>query len=167
MKQPLPFDEKNAQDYVEITRKIRDALGKIRRDKHLAATKVNLARLSGVHRNTLYNRAVNSSPDDCPDNGWPFRDLAEIKKARSRPAFAAAEEQRTPSPEDQAQSLQKQLGKSRYIAGTWFHRALELKQQRDEARRQIELLMEQIERHKREIERLRKQAVGTIKVVTQ
>lgn len=165
MTQDRPFDRKNAEDYEEITHNIQAALEKLRSDKTLAATRVNLAQLSGVHRNTLYNRAACSAPDGNVDNGWPLRELAAIKKARKFQPLAEPVELAGMSVEQTAARLSARLEKSRYEAGRWFHRSVELKRQRDEARRQIELLVKESDRYKREIEDLRKQVLGQIRVV--
>lgn len=66
----LPFDERNEQDFEDLTRKIRDALAKIRKTRSLPATQENLAELAGCTRKTLHNRS------------WPISELKKIKEER-------------------------------------------------------------------------------------
>lgn len=176
MSRGLPFDEKNAEDYVENTRKINEALETIESDQSLAPTKANLARLSGLNRNTLYNRSRLTCPPErkgeasAADFGWPYRRLLEIKKERIRETLVRATK---PSIEDSLENkvnhCQIQLDKSRYVAGSWFSRALDLKKERDVARREADLLRKRLgEREKsysEEVGRLRKQLQQSIKAV--
>jgi hypothetical protein len=165
MKRPLPFDERNAEDFLDTTRRIDNALTAIEKT-HGPVTKANLARLSEVHRNTLYNRARSTSPDNDPENGWPFTALNKIKKSRIQPAInEIPKEQKERSHESEILRLRTHLAKSRYVAGTWFHRTLKLKQERDEARRQVDLLLSHSETLRNEIDMLRQQRQKTIKVV--
>lgn len=168
MSAKLPFDERNAQDYREITSRIEEALAVLKRDVRQPATKSNLARLSCVHRNTLYNRAMTSSPDGNPNNGWPFAPLREIKKARTRSQTSAGPttDSASSGAGRNALSVSDRLARSRYEAGRWFHRSLELKKERDEARRQTQLMLSKIDSLEDEVARLRKQLVESVKVVT-
>lgn len=176
MNERLPFDEKNAQDFLENTRKINEALQAIEGDSSLSASKANLARLSGLNRNTLYNRALMNCPAErkgkpnAANLGWPYKRLLEIKKARSMPSAGEGSKRcNKQSVEQELTHLKNQLDKSRHVAGAWFNRTLELKKERDAARREAELLRKQLSErtrsHTEDIDRLRKQLQKTIKAV--
>jgi uncharacterized coiled-coil protein SlyX len=79
----LPFDERNEQDFEELTRKIWDALATIKKNRY-PATQEKLAELAGCTRKTLHNR------------GWPITELKKIKEERkankgSKPKNTTAE----------------------------------------------------------------------------
>lgn len=171
MADALPFDEKNAEDFFAYTRKIQEGLELIEQDPRQAVTKANLARLSGVHRNTLRHRALMACPTEhrdktnAADFGWPYSSLMEIARARRRSATDAPQASPEQTLEDKIKQLEQQLAKSRHQVAAWFHRTVELKRERDEARRSITLLAEQQKRLKEENERLRKQNVANINSV--
>jgi hypothetical protein len=66
----LPFDERNEQDFEDLTRRILDALALIRKDPSIPATQEKLAKLAECTRKTLHNR------------GWPITELKKIKEER-------------------------------------------------------------------------------------
>ena len=167
----LPFDEKNAEDFSAYTSRIQRALKRIEQSQQEAVTKANLARLSGVHRNTLRHRALMSCPAEhhakanAADYGWPYSALLEISRARKQRKTKTVQVTPEQKREDEVGRLEKQLAKSRYQVAGWFNRTLELKQERDEARRSVNLLMEERKRLTAENERLRRQHVANIKSV--
>lgn len=65
-----PYDEKNEELFEAITRQLNEALRRLEKDSSLSASVASLAKLSGVHRNTIYNRK------------WPQDKLNEIKEKR-------------------------------------------------------------------------------------
>ncbi len=66
----LPFDERNEQDFEDLTRKIQDAIATIKKTRSIPATQEKLAEMVGCTRKTLHNR------------GWPITDLKKIKEER-------------------------------------------------------------------------------------
>ncbi|HEY0375751.1 MAG TPA: hypothetical protein VGC87_02215 [Pyrinomonadaceae bacterium] len=66
----LPFDERNEQDFEDLTRKIQDGIAKLRRTRSLPATQEKLAEMVGCSRKTLHNR------------GWPITELKKINEER-------------------------------------------------------------------------------------
>ena len=66
-----PYDDKNAELAAAITQQLNDALRRLEKDSSLSASASSLAKLSGVHRNTIYNRK------------WPLEKLNEIKAKRA------------------------------------------------------------------------------------
>ncbi|KKX58141.1 MULTISPECIES: hypothetical protein [Pseudomonas] len=65
-----PYNEKNEELFEAITQQLNEALRRLERDSSLSASVSSLAKLSGVHRNTIYNRK------------WPQEKLIEIKQKR-------------------------------------------------------------------------------------
>lgn len=175
MGERLPFDERNAQDFFENTRKINEALHVIENDPQLAPSKANLAKLSTLNRNTLYYRSLMTCPAEhkgepnAADYGWPYRQLLEIKKARQQKVLVqAGEPAKEQSLEDRVSQLQEQLNKSRHVAGAWFNRTLDLKRERDAARREADLLRKQLrdrdKSYREDVDRLRERLRKSIKV---
>ncbi|WP_409313569.1 hypothetical protein [Pseudomonas putida] len=66
-----PYDDKNAELAAAITQQLNEALRRLEKDSSLSASASSLAKLSGVHRNTIYNRK------------WPLEKLKEIKATRA------------------------------------------------------------------------------------
>lgn len=66
----LPFDERNEQDFENLTRNIQNAVATIRKSRSIPATQEKLAELSGCTRKTLHNRV------------WPINELKKIKEER-------------------------------------------------------------------------------------
>lgn len=64
------YDQKNVDDFEEVTERINEALVKIGGDLNIKPTITKLAELSSVHRNTISNRE------------WPIERLKEIKRNR-------------------------------------------------------------------------------------
>lgn len=67
-----PYDDKNAELAAAITQQLNEALRRLEKDSSLSASASSLAKLSGVHRNTIYNRK------------WPLERLKEIKQKRAQ-----------------------------------------------------------------------------------
>lgn len=128
----LPFSVRNAEDYEQVTKSIELALTKIRDNPEQSASKTNLARIANVHRNTLTSRARSSLSGSSStvvtlDDGWPFSELKKIKMARkSQVTFVG--DKKYISSEEKVFDLTKRLAKARYVAGSWFHRFLEAKE---------------------------------------
>jgi chromosome segregation ATPase len=67
-----PYDQKNIENFEATTRQLNDALKRIEKDTSLRANVTELARIAGVHRNTIYQRK------------WPLERLAAIKEQRKQ-----------------------------------------------------------------------------------
>lgn len=81
------YDSKNEENFEAVTRAIDTALEKIEKDSSIPATATQLAKLAGVHRNTLYFRK------------WPIERIEEIKAKRAqqkKDQAAAKAESRSP-----------------------------------------------------------------------
>ena len=70
---PIALQEKKDQDFVEVSRRILEALVRIENDHEIKATQDALAQLAKCSRGTLNNRQ------------WPLDRLRQIKDARNTP----------------------------------------------------------------------------------
>lgn len=66
----LGLIEKNAQDFIDITKRLQDALNKIEHDPKLKPTQLTLVKLAKCSRGTINNRI------------WPLNELKRIKNLR-------------------------------------------------------------------------------------
>ncbi|ANY89598.1 hypothetical protein HB13667_03975 [Pseudomonas putida] len=81
------YDAKNEENFEAVTLALDAALKKMEKDSSISANATQLAKLAGVHRNTIYHRV------------WPLERLQEIKaeRAQQKNDEAAAKAQtRTP-----------------------------------------------------------------------
>ena len=123
MRAPLSFDKKNAEDFFAASKVIQDSLEKIRQDQHLQPNQTTLAKLSGLHRNTLRNRK------------WPLDELEKIKQGRISSEIADIKG-KLPNEKkvlvDSARQLELKLHMSRDEVAKWFHRASALEKELEE-----------------------------------
>lgn len=101
------YDQRNQADYDGVTRKINDALSKMRKDSSIKVSVPSLAALSGVHRNTINNRA------------WPRGELDSIKAER----LAEKESVNTATKVDPKLELEGQLDKAKHEILYWYRKA--------------------------------------------
>lgn len=132
---PLPFDERNQQDFLLVTKRIQDALEKMATDRRLKRTEANLAKLAGCSRGTLRNRE------------WPMAQLRKLK-AEAR----EADEHKEPEPraireKSRIERYREQLSKNRDELLLWKYKhdelrdkILTLETQRDAFKRRAEEL---------------------------
>lgn len=66
------YDAKNEESFEAVTLALDAALKKMEKDFSISANATQLAKLAGVHRNTIYHRA------------WPLERLQEIKAKRAQ-----------------------------------------------------------------------------------
>jgi len=66
------YDSKNEENFETVTLALDAALKKMERDSAISANASQLAKLAGVHRNTIYHRK------------WPLERLKEIKAKRAQ-----------------------------------------------------------------------------------
>jgi len=103
------FDQRNKQDFEKITQILLIGVKSIRSNSSLRATIAELARLTGVHRNTISQRV------------WPQEQLNDIKDQRRR--VAAARQLKIAIREDPVSILNDKLEKSRLEVIYWFRQA--------------------------------------------
>jgi hypothetical protein len=83
------YDAKNEENFEAVTLALDAALKKMEKDSSISANATQLAKLAGVHRNTIYHRV------------WPLERLQEIKAKRAQQKKdEAATKAQTRTPEE-------------------------------------------------------------------
>ncbi|WP_150912534.1 hypothetical protein [Marinobacter halotolerans] len=142
------FDEKNEQDFDDVTERINEALLKIASDANISATKTKLASLAGVHRNTIRNR------------GWPEERLQEIK--RQRKTEAEQKKNADASQPKPVEVLTDKLQKAQLEIMYWFKKHNEVMKLYEGANESVKYLAKSRDKYKREVEAL-KQDLGELR----
>lgn len=129
----LPFDERNQQDFMLVTKRIQDALELMANDRRLKRTEINLAKLAGCSRGTLRNRK------------WPMEQLQKLK-AEAKVAMDTVEpEPRAIREKAQVERYREQLMKNRDELLFW-------KYKHDALRDQVDTLKSQRDTYKHRAE---------------
>lgn len=105
-----PYDERNEEDFQELTKRLEAGLEKIGADSGIRATEAALCKLARCSRGTLRHRK------------WPLEQLKAIKAKRKQ---KVGEEGVPGGAEDQIEDeerLEDRLKKSRTEAAVWFHK---------------------------------------------
>jgi hypothetical protein len=97
----LPFDERNEQDFEDLTQKIWDAIETIKTTRTISATQEKLAELVGCTRKTLHNR------------GWPISELKKIKEERK----ASKDGKQKPTTVEHRLSADKRIEREKLLIG--------------------------------------------------
>jgi len=119
---PNALQEKNDQEFVEVTRRIQEALARIENNHKLKATQDVLAQLADCSRGTLNNRR------------WPLERLKEIKAARRSPKLPVTDETSAAAKvESQIDRYKEQLYNSREEVLVWKSRHDEVSRRLAEA----------------------------------
>lgn len=135
---PLPFDGRNQQDFMLVTKRIQDALEQMANDRRLKRTETNLAKLAGCSRGTLRNRK------------WPMEQLQKLK-AEARSAKESTEvEPRATREKARVERYREQLMKNRDELLFW-------KYKHDALRDLVETIEAQRDAYKRRAEQLEAQ----------
>lgn len=132
-KASLPFDERNQQDFMLVTKRIQDALEQMANDRRLKRTETNLARLAGCSRGTLRNRQ------------WPMEQLQKLKDDARAAKGRVEVEPRATREKAQVERYREQLMKNRDELLFW-------KYKHDTLRDQVETLESQRDAYKRRAE---------------
>lgn len=148
-----PYDERNKNDFDDMTKRIEDALKIIEDDKTIPATQAKLCQLAKCSRGTLLNRK------------WPIERLKAIKDKRekghkrkriTREHFSAVEVHI-----EDKNNLQAQLKESRDEAARWFHKYKDsekeikrLKRAHEGLRTKNQRLQQQLDEAEQELRRL-------------
>ena len=150
---PSALQEKNEQEFVEVTRRIKEALAQIERDPKLRATQDMLAKLADCSRGTLNNRK------------WPLVQLRNIKAARKAPVQEIVDETAALAKEkSRIQRYKQQLDDSREEVLFWKTQYDDAVQQLAQARDLNRILQERLAISKQEFAK-RRRAPPTAKVV--
>lgn len=137
-KAPLPFDERNQQDFMLVTKRIQDALAQMANDRRLKRTESNLAKLAGCSRGTLHNRK------------WPLEQLQKLKEEARSVKEVAAVEPRATREKARVERYREQLMKNRDELLFW-------KYKHDALRELVETIEAQRDTYKRRAEELEAQ----------
>lgn len=129
----LPFDDRNQQDFMLVTKRIQDALELMTNDRRLKRTETNLARLAGCSRGTLRNRQ------------WPLKQLQKLKDDARTAKEQVEVEPRATRQKAQVERYREQLVKNRDELLFW-------KYKHDSLRDQMETLASQRDAYKRRAE---------------
>ncbi len=148
---PLPFDEKNQQDFLDATGRIQAALETLKNDRRLKRTEVNLAKLAQCSRGTLRNRS------------WPIEALKQLKlEAKVPPSDAPSVSQA--KEESRIERYKWQLERNRDELLSWKFRHDDLAERLETLQAQNKAYKERVatlESQVRELEsRLRRDSGG-------
>ena len=134
----LPFDERNQQDFMLVTKRIQDALELMANDRRIKRTETNLARLADCSRGTLRNRQ------------WPMEQLRKLKEDARTAKEQVEVEPRATREKAQVERYREQLMKNRDELLFW-------KYKHDALRDQVETLESQRDTYKKRTEDLEAQ----------
>lgn len=156
---PAPYDERNKNDFDDMTQRIEDALKMIEDDETIPATEAKLCKLAKCNRGTLRNRE------------WPLDRLKEIKKKRKedkggkRKRITRAHLIAVEVHIEDKNKLDAQLKNCRSEAAKWFHKFMDyeeenkrLKRANESLRIKHQRLQEQADEAERELHWLRSAA---------
>ncbi|MDO3623581.1 hypothetical protein Q3O98_21120 [Ralstonia pseudosolanacearum] len=128
----LPYDERNQQDFLLVTKRIQDALEKMAADRRLKRTEVNLATLAGCSRGTLRNRK------------WPMDRLKKLQEEARATKENAEPEPRAIREQSRIERYRDQLSMNRDELLVWKYkhdelrdRILTLEAQRDSFKKRV------------------------------
>lgn len=114
------YDEKNKEDYDQVTLLLNEALDKIANNPKLPANQAQVSKLTGVHRNTVSNRE------------FPAIRLREIKDERKKKAAAEVKEKA-----DKISQLNDRVDKLSAELVYWFTEFRKANRDREDYERQI------------------------------
>lgn len=118
------YDQKNKEDFEANTRALNSALLKIKSNKKLKATVAQLSEITGVHRNTITNRA------------WPIQALKQIKKDRKNEE-ELCEKKTAQNTKDIKKLLEDKLNQTQNEVVYWFNEYKDMKRYFDHSHQQL------------------------------
>lgn len=136
----LPFDQRNQEDFEDVTERINEALLEIASDSKVKATITELAKRAKVHRNTIRNRE------------WPAERLKAIKAERKAERERKTDKTDMPNPLD---VLTSKLEMARLETLHWFNQYNEAKAFYESANENVKYLSKTRESYKQEVEALK------------
>lgn len=137
-KTSLPFDARNQQDFMLVTKRILDALEQMANDQRHKRTETNLAKLAGCSRGTLRNRK------------WPLDKLQKLKEETRKVKVETEAEPRAMREKNRVERYKEQLIKNRDELLLW-------KYKHDALRDMVETLESQRDTYKSRAEGLEAQ----------
>ena len=150
-----PYDQKNKDDYRDITKRIEAALKKIKGDKTIPATEAELCKLAKCSRGTLRNRK------------WPLEQLKEIKKKRKeqkdakRKRITRAHLTAVEVHIEDNNKLEDQLEKSRTEIAVWFHKFKNIEEENKKLRRANKALQTARQQLQKQVDEYQRQSDGS------
>ncbi|MDN4503827.1 hypothetical protein QX776_15555 [Alteromonadaceae bacterium BrNp21-10] len=138
------YDEKNTKDYDDNTIKLNDALEKISKNSDLPATQKEVARISGIHRNTVSERE------------FPAIRLKEIKKQRKE-----QEQQEQQDIKSKVEELTEERDNIAKEVVYWFSEFTKANKDRDDLELQLRRQIENTDFYKTEFEK-QKEKIKTL-----
>lgn len=137
---PSALQERNEQEFVEVTRRIQKALSLLERDPTLKVTQDALANLANCSRGTLNNRK------------WPVDRLKEIKADRKMPLKITVNETTSLAMEEtRIERYKKQLYDSREEVLFWKSKYDHTRQQLQQAQDVTRVLQARLKASEHEI----------------
>ncbi|CAM3543496.1 hypothetical protein [Pseudoalteromonas maricaloris] len=130
------YDDKNLKDYDDITKRLNEALDTISGNPNLPATQQEVAKQSGVHRNTVRER------------GFPTTRLKNIKKQRKEEEDNKKKETRSAN-----EQLKEERDKIAKEVVHWFSEFVKAKDDRDDFERQLQRSIDNASYYKREFDK--------------
>ncbi|MBM6444443.1 hypothetical protein JQF37_12525 [Pseudomonas sp. MIL9] len=122
------FDQKNREDFDRNTAILNDALMKMAGSSKIKASISELARISGIHRNTIRDR------------GWPLERIEAIKKNRQLDVYRQKLEKEKSV--DPLSVLSDRLEASRVEVIHWFNKCLDAEKKRLKTEDQLAMMKE-------------------------
>jgi chromosome segregation ATPase len=148
---PAALQEKNEQEFIKVTRRIQEALARIKDDPKLKATQDVLAQLADCSRGTINNRK------------WPLDRLREIKTARKAAKQPITDESTsTAKIESRIERYKERLYDSREEVLIWKARYDEVGERLAQAQNLNRVLQSRLEAVEQEISRLRSTPVSKV-----
>lgn len=138
------YAPKNEEDFDNNTSLLHDAIDKISSNRNLKATKTEICRLTGMHRNSL---------KDHGPRGWVAQKLEEIKRERKVRDELAKHERK-----DQLKELESQLDKSCKEVVLWFSKFDALDRDFKKLDRKLEEKLKTLEWYKSELKKEREKS---------
>jgi hypothetical protein len=140
------YDEKNINDYDTYTKLLEDALSSIEKDHNLPATQEQLVLMTGIHRNTIRERA------------FPKKRLTKIKEKRK---IKAKEEKQ--KKKDELDELKDKLEKVSKEVVHWFSEYRITKRDKDDFNKQNKILEESRAFYEKEVKKEREKTANLSK----
>lgn len=148
---PAALQEKNEQEFIKVTRRIQEALARIKDDPKLKATQDVLAQLADCSRGTINNRK------------WPLDRLREIKTARKAAKQPITDESTsTAKIESRIERYKERLYDSREEVLIWKARYDEVGERLAQAQNLNRVLQSRLEAVEQEISKLSSTPVSKV-----
>lgn len=123
------YDQRNKEDFETNTLALNNALLEIKSNKKLKATIAQLSKMTGIHRNTITNRA------------WPIQTLNQIKKDRKNEENLEKEKDNQ-NTKDTKKLLEEKLTQTQNEVIYWFNEYNDMKRYFEHSSKRFEKMRE-------------------------